>query len=51
MNMPVFWNEMSSAVRRSGVELTTLIDSTQLWFPDIRFHDLSDYNVMAQVKM
>jgi hypothetical protein len=41
-----------SNIKRGGVELTALFANsavTPLWRPDVRFHDLTDFNVIIEV--
>lgn len=51
LNMPLFWNKMSSSVKKNGVELTLILTNTSigLWTPDVRFHDAADLDYIVQV--
>lgn len=49
-SMPIFWNAASSKLRR-GFEVTKLLDNgAGLFQPDIRFHDVSALDYIAQVR-
>jgi hypothetical protein len=45
-NMPDFWAKLPNSVRRRGVDINMLLDAGALWVPDIRFHDVTDLNVL-----
>jgi hypothetical protein len=47
--MPLFWAKMGPKVR--FVDLTSLFqdDILAIWLPDVRFHDVSDVEYLAQV--
>ena len=49
--MPVFWNSVSPAMRKAGIELTMLLtnDSVGMWLPDIRFHDVVEVDYVVEV--
>lgn len=49
--MPLFWSKMSSKVQ--FVDITSLYQDgiLAIWLPDIRFHDASDINYLAQVNL
>ncbi len=49
--MPVFWNSVSPAMRKAGIELTMLLtnDSVGMWLPDIRFHDVTEVDYVVEV--
>ena len=48
--MPLFWEKTSPYIRKEGYYLTHLLESDDLpiWLPDIRFHDASSIEVLAQ---
>ena len=48
--MPLFWQKTSPYTRSNGYYLTKLLEMDELpiWLPDIRFHDASSIDVLAQ---
>jgi hypothetical protein len=50
-NMPLFWNKMSKKLKSTGIELTLIKeqDDGQIWYPDVRFHDVTEIEYIVEV--
>lgn len=53
MNMPLFWEKVSPQLRKDGFYLTSIMtrDPAIFWTPDVRFHDIVTFDVLAQVSL
>ncbi len=51
--MPLFWNKTKANIRRDGFYITTYIVNNPgvIWTPDLRFHDIANMEVLAQVSV
>lgn len=47
IDMPIFWANMSKAVRSIGIQLNS-DQSTKIWLPDISFHDVQSIDYIAE---
>jgi hypothetical protein len=50
-NMPLFWNKISKKLRSTGIELTLIKeqDEGKIWYPDVRFHDVTEIEYIVEV--
>ncbi len=48
--MPLYWDRVQPSVRRDGVTIRIAsATDAQFWLPDIRFHDVDSFDVLAMV--
>ncbi len=48
--MPLYWDRVQPSVRRDGItiRIASAADA-QFWLPDVRFHDVDSFDVLAMV--